>query len=325
MKLRFNMATFILFIAITVVSLPVVCSAEWPTKKLSIVVPFGTGGTTDRIIRLMAPYLEKEIGVPVVVVNRPGGGGMVGTKAYAANDPSDGSVILYTLQPYLSGLVFKGAIKIDDFDYFGMNYNSPQGIWVNKDSRFTDAETLFKAIQKDPKKVKMTYIPNSWSLPASELLGDRLGAKSKTIPYNSGGKERMAIVAGDCDFATTEVFGTLASAAEELKPLAIFADNRIDAIKETPTINEVMKGMGLKDMPNLSNTRFFLAKTEFRKTYPDRWKMLLEALEKANTNPEFLAKTKKQNLTIVWMDEAASAKSVREAHEAAIPYSDLLK
>jgi tripartite-type tricarboxylate transporter receptor subunit TctC len=65
---------------------------EWPTTHLNVGVPFSPGGNTDRIVRAVVPFLEKEPGLPVVMVNRKGGGGgLVGTKAHIKNDPADGS------------------------------------------------------------------------------------------------------------------------------------------------------------------------------------------------------------------------------------------
>ncbi len=112
----------ILSISVLVLIMPNSALSKWPTKRLVIVVPFGPGGTTDRIARAMAPFLQKEIGVPVILTNRPGGGGIIGTKTHIKNDPTDGSFIMYSLQPYLSGAVVKGAFKIDNFDYIGVNY-----------------------------------------------------------------------------------------------------------------------------------------------------------------------------------------------------------
>ena len=156
---------------------------QWPTKQLNIVVPYGPGGTTDRVMRSFAPFLEKELGVPVIVVNRPGGGATIGTKAHILNDPDDGSFVVYTIQPYLSGAIFKKALKLEEVDFFGLNYSSPQGLFVNAKSKFTSARELFDAIQAAPGKTTMSVIPNSWSRVGNALLENRLGARSKAIPY----------------------------------------------------------------------------------------------------------------------------------------------
>jgi tripartite-type tricarboxylate transporter receptor subunit TctC len=299
---------------------------EWPTKQLNIVVPYGAGGTTDRVIRALGPFLEKELGVPMVLVNRPGGGGLVGAKAHLVNDPADGSFIVYNLQPYLSGAVIKGAFRLEDFDYFGLNYYSPQGLWVNaKTGKFKTAEGLFKAIQAQPGKIKMSVVPNSWSRPAAALMAERLGAAVKEIPYEDGGKQRMAVIKEEVDFTVTEIHGTLAAAAEDMACLAVFAKKPIPEVPNAPLINDKMKAMGKEPLPAISNSRFFHVKSEFRKQYPDRFEQLDQALEKAFKNPEFVDMMKKQKLDIYWMSPAETKTEIYESNEVAKKFAAFWK
>lgn len=295
--------------------------AEWPTKQLNIVVPYGPGGTTDRIARAMGPFLEKELGVPVVLINRKGGGAVVGTKAHLLNDPADGSFIVYTIEPYLSGAVFKGALKLDDFDYFGLNYFSPQGLWVNAKSKYKTAQELFADIKAKPGKITMSVIPNSWSRVAASLIKDRLGAGVKGIPYQGGGKQRMAVIKNDVMCTVTEVYGTLAAAAEDMRCLAVFGNKRLPELPDTPTFNELMKEMGLKSIPPLSNFRFFMVKKAFKAKYPDRFKALAEALGKAAKNPEYIKMMATQKLKVSWEGPAETKAAVYESNQTLQPFA----
>jgi putative tricarboxylic transport membrane protein len=289
---------------------------KYPVDKLTIVVPFSTGGTTDRIARAMAPAISRQLGVPVMIINRKGGGSIVGIKAHLKNDPADGSVIAYQIEPYLSGAIVKGAWKLDDFDYLGVNYWSPQSIWVRKDSKYKTLEQLLEAIKADPKKIKHSYLPNSWGLPILALLKERIGAEPKAIPYQGGGPQRMAVISGDVDFAVTELFGTRAAAAADLKPLCIFDTTRAtSAYPEVPTVNEVMKKMGLSPMPVVSNFRFYLVKKGFKQKYPDRWNALVKALEKASADPEFKDILSKQKLEVTWKGPEECQKAVEESNQ----------
>jgi putative tricarboxylic transport membrane protein len=299
---------------------------KWPTKQLNIIVPYGAGGTTDRVVRALAPFLEKELGVPVVTVNRAGGGGLVGTKTHLVSDPADGSFIVYTIQPYLSGAIIKGGFNLEDFDYFGLNYYSPQGLWVNaKTGKFKTADELFKAIQSQPSKIKMSIIPNSWSRPSAALLAERFGAGVREIPYQGGGQQRMAVIKDEVDFTVTEVHGTLAAAAEDMACLAVFAKDPVPEVPDVPLINSVMKQAGKEPLPPLSNSRFFLVKTEFRKTYPERFDMLNAAIEKAFQNPEFVSMMKKQKLEISWMTPDETRAEVYAADDVAQKFSEFWK
>lgn len=312
-------------LGLAMVMVPVAGECKWPTKQLNIVVPFGAGGTTDRVARAMGPFLAKELGVPVVLVNRKGGGGIVGTKAHLKNDPSDGSFIVYTLQPYLSGAVVKGAFKIDDLNYLGLNYFSPQGLFVNAKSKYTSAEQLFKDMKSNPNKITMSVIPNSWSRVGNALIKKQLGSAAKEIPYQGGGKQRMAVVKQDVVSTISEVYGTLASASEDLRCLAVFADKRLEDVPDVPTVNEVMQEMALEPLPSLSNFRFFMVKKSFKQEFPDRWEMLVEALSKAAQNPEYQEMMAKQKLKVVWSGPADTEKTVYDADAVLQQFSSFWK
>lgn len=299
--------------------------AKWPTKQVNLVVPYDTGGTTDRVVRALAPFLQKELGVPVVVENRAGGGGLVGTKAHLQNDPADGSYIVYTLEPYLSAQVLKGAYKIDDFDYICVNYWSPQAIWVKSDSTYKTVQDLLKAIKDKPNKIKNAIIPNSWSKAVSSMLAERTGSKIKDIPYTGGGPQRMAVVSGEVDFTITEVFGTLAGAGDDMKMLCVFDKQRLPQFANVPTINEVVKEMGYSEFPALSNFRFFFVKKGFKEKYPDRWEMLVAALEKSFNNPELKEISSKQQLDLVWKGPDFAKNAVLESSQTIIKYKDDFK
>ena len=296
---------------------------KYPVDKLTIVVPFSTGGTTDRIARALAPALSEKLGVPVTIENRSGGGSIVGGKAHLKNDPTDGSFIVYQIQPYLSSAVIKGMWKLDDWDYIGINYWSPQSIWVRKDSKYTSLEQLLEDVKEKGGRVKHAYIPNSWGLPIVSLLKERIGAEAKGIPYQGGGPQRMALVAGDVDFIVSELYGTRAGAEADLKPLCIFDTKRLAEYPDVPTANEVMQKMGLESLPVVSNFRFFKVKKGFKQNHPDRWNDLVQAMEKASLDPRFKEILEKQKLESTWMGPEACRKAVEESDQFCQKFKEL--
>lgn len=299
--------------------------AEYPVKKLNIVVPFGAGGTTDRVSRAMARFLQEELGVPVVVVNRSGGAGLVGTKAHLQSDPDDGSFIAYTLQPYLSGQIVKGAYTINDFDYIGVNYSWPQAIWVKTGSQFKSLKDLLEAIKREPNKIKSAFLANAWSAVVNGLLEERLGSKIKGIPYDGGGSQRIAVISGDVDFSVSDLYGTIAAAAADMSMLAVFEKKRLSQYPDVPTISEVMKEMGYERMPILSNFRFYFVKKGFKQKYPKRWEMLVSALERTCKNPELLDMMSKQKLKLQWKGPEEATAAIVESHEAAMKFKEFWK
>lgn len=323
---KINFTLNLIFIwAFALFLFPMMGFCEYPVDKLTIVVPYPTGGTTDRMARAFAPSLSKQLGVPVTIANREGGGSIVGIKAHLKNDPVDGSFIVYQIQPYLSGGVIRGAWKLEDFDYIGIDYWSPQSIWVRKDSKFKTLEELLQAIKTDPKKIKHGYLPNSWGLPVISLLKERIGAEPKGIPYQGGGPQRMALIAGDIDFAVTELYGTRAAAEPDLRPLCIFDRARVAAYPDVPTINEVMKKLGLKEMPILSNFRFYMVKKGFKQKHPDRWQALIKAMEKASADPVYKDILSKQKLEAIWKGPEECEKTIIEDDKFCQQFKEFFK
>jgi tripartite-type tricarboxylate transporter receptor subunit TctC len=321
---KITLGAFLVLVAGGII-FPTLGHSKYPVDKLTIVVPYPTGGTTDRLARVIAPFLSKQLAVPVTIANREGGGSIVGIKAHLKNDPADGSHIVYQIEPYLSGGILKGAWKIEDFDYLGVDYWSPQSIWVKKESKYNSLEQLLQDIKTYGPKIKHGYLPNSWGLPVVALLKERIGAEAKGIPYQGGGPQRMALLAGDIDFIVSELFGTRASAEADLRPICIFEKARMAIYPEVPTINEVMQKMSLKPMPIVSNFRFYLVKKGFKQKYPDRWDMLVKALEKASADPDYKTILSKQKLEATWKGPADCEKAVAESYQYCEKFKEFFK
>ena len=294
-------------------------------SELKIVVPASPGGTTDRIARGMTPPMSEVLGIPVVIVNRKGGGGLVAAKTHLKQDPADGSYILYVVQPYLSGMVFKGAMTIDDFDYLGANYWSPQALWVRNDSKFKSIKELLTAIKSDPKKVRQAFIPNSWSQVGSALISERLGNEPKNIPYNGGGKQRLALISGDVDFGISEFYGTRAGAGDKLRPLCVITSSRLPNFPNVPTLNETLQKMGLEPIPDMANFRFFIVKKGFKEKYPERWNMIVKALKAACKDTKFQDMMTKQKLQVTWKGPDDCRSEVIETHEVLKQFAEFWK
>jgi tripartite-type tricarboxylate transporter receptor subunit TctC len=87
-------------LALSPLACPAYAQAPWPSRPIRIIIPFGTGGGTDITTRLLAPKMAEILGQPVVLENRPGAGGVVGTD-YVAKQPANGDVfVLSTLSPH---------------------------------------------------------------------------------------------------------------------------------------------------------------------------------------------------------------------------------
>jgi tripartite-type tricarboxylate transporter receptor subunit TctC len=135
----------------------------------------------------------------------------------------------------------------------------------------------------------------------------------------------MAVIKHDVVCTITEVYGTLASAAEDMKCLAVFAEKRLSDLPDVPTVNEVLEKMDLEPISPLSNFRFYMVKKSMKEQYPKRWEMLTEALKKANLNPEYQKRMKQQKLKIIWIGPKETTEQIHEADQVLQKFSQFWK
>ena len=219
-----------------------VAQADWPERPVTLIVPYGAGGGTDATGRIIANMLEKEYGKPFNVVNRTGGGGVVGHTAIA-NSEADG----YTLGLATSSLTtfeWFGSSKVTyrDFTPIAMYNVDPTTILVKSDSPFGSITDVLAAIKANPGKHSMaTPVGAGHHLSFSALL-DASGIDPnsiKVVPVKGGAMILQELAAGGVDIGPS----TLPEAkslmdAGKLRPLVVLAPERSDSNPDVPTVME---------------------------------------------------------------------------------------
>lgn len=287
----------------------------WPDQEITIVVPYGAGGGTDMSIRFVQPTLQDILGVPIVVDNIPGGGSLIGTEEYMLNYPDDGSALLGQIQPYVSTVALRGThFKVDDVIYLMNIYGSPQALYVRKESKIINMEDLVDVLKAE----NPTYgtIPASFSDIAPPLLAEVVGGSTRTVPYDSGADIRAAVLGGHVDFAAQTLHATAASLGDDVRFLALFADERDEHYPEIPTVNEELIRLGYEgNIPELSNIYFLAVKRNVMENHPDRFEILVNAVKKAIEDPELAKRMEKAGMHPVLMGPDEVKKAVYDLHE----------
>lgn len=219
-------------------------TAEWPERPVTIIVPWSAGGGTDATARAVAAELEERLGQPFNVVNRTGGGGLVGhiTIANAANDGYTLGVITIETTMYEAQGI-PGAAP-ENFTLIGRFNADPIGINVAADTPYDSANDLVEAVKSNPGDIKASGA-NRGGLSHLAWAGllNKLDMDPEASPWvaSDGSAPAMQqLAAGAIDVVSTSPAEARALVeAGEARTLALLSGERSDAYPDLPTTNEI--------------------------------------------------------------------------------------
>lgn len=268
-------------------------AADWPGRTITLVVPFGAGGSADRVARNLVPFLEKELGTSIVVENKPGASGQVGTMQMLAR-PADGNTILLNAQPYFSAsIVLQGApYKLEDLEALNVHNVGNISATVRTAAPWATLKDLDAAIKENPGKISIGTVRGGGSHLLTLLLADRLGWDVKIVTYDSGAPVRTALLGGQIDVSMN---GAVSDAAmkPEVRSLGVSTSQKISAFPDAPYFNDALAEQGIT-LPETGDIRFLAVKAGTKEQYPERFEKLLSAYEAVLKNPEYVAILEKQ-------------------------------
>jgi tripartite-type tricarboxylate transporter receptor subunit TctC len=222
-------------------------AAAWPTRPVTFIVPYPPGGGTDVIARIVQDPLTKLLGQPVIIENRGGAGGSLGT-AVAAR-ATDGHTLLFTLSSHTINPVIYKKLPFDtekDFRPVSMVASLPQLFAVNPSTPYQSFEELMKYVKANPGRIDFASVGvGSPSHKAGELLKMRMSAYMVHIPYRGGGPAVAATMAGDVPLLIVSIPAAMSQVrAGRLRPLAVSTAQRTPILPDVPTVAEAT---GIKD------------------------------------------------------------------------------
>jgi len=214
---------------------------EYPKKSITMIVPYGAGGTTDLTGRQLAIQMEKFLGQSITVQNQGGASGAVGAKTVLDANP-DGYTILFTAESLGTQRVMGlSEMSYADFSPIMVTVNDPKVIVVGKNSKYKTIQDLIDDMKARPGKVKMSYTGPGGSGHVQSLIYNKLGLDAALTAYPGGSDCIVAVLGGQVDF-TNSNFSTVTSYIEsgDLKLLAISAVDRLEKYPDVPTLAEVI-------------------------------------------------------------------------------------
>ena len=218
-------------------------SPLWPTKPVTIVVPFVAGGGTDLGARLMAQKLSTRWGQPVVVDNKGGAGGVVGADAVARAKPDGYTLLvgnvgtqsinpaLYKKLPYDPDKAFAPVSLIAELPFF---------LLTSPNLPANNVAELVALAKKDPGKISFASSGNGGSPHLSgESFQTLSGTKLMHVPYKGGGAAMTDLMAGHVDILFASVLESVGHVKSgKLKALAVTTTTRSSTMPEVPTVAE---------------------------------------------------------------------------------------
>jgi tripartite-type tricarboxylate transporter receptor subunit TctC len=283
----------------------------YPTRPVEFIIPFAPGGPTDTAIRLIQPVLAANLGQPVVLINKAGGGGAIGMDGVAKAKP-DGYTLAATVRSTLTILPATQPdvpYKISDFAAIGTYAIDSQVITVKSGAPWKTLEELVDHVKKNPGK--LTYGSagqGTNSFFTMELLKLAYGLDVAHVPFGGSGPVKNAVLGGHVQVGATALSPVLSVIRSgDLIALVTSATRRNPAIPSVPTLTD--KGQG--DI-SLSTWAELWAPAKTPKPIMDR---LVQALDKTMKDPAVVAAIEKAGLQVEYNDPAATLKLVERENE----------
>lgn len=232
---------------------PAMAAAEYPDRPIRLVVPYAVGGTTDIIARVVGNKLGERLGQSVIIENRPGAGGNIGS-AYAAKQPADGYTLVmavessHAVNPNVHARSSYDPVK--DFAPISNLADVPNVLVVNPTLPARDLASFLQLLKANPDKYAFGSSGNGGlSHMNGELFLKTTGTRMLHVPYKGLGPALNDLVAGQVQV----VFDNIPSSypliqGERLRPLAVAARQRLKVLPDVPTYAEA----GLPAMNNPS-------------------------------------------------------------------------
>jgi tripartite-type tricarboxylate transporter receptor subunit TctC len=220
---------------------PPAFAQDYPSRPIRFIVPYPPGGGTDIIARIVQPRLTEALGQPIVIENRGGAGGAVGTELAAKSVP-DGYTFLFTLSSHtINPLLYKLPYDVErDFVGVTMVVSVPQLIAANPSAPATTLRDMVAAARKDPGRYPYGSVGTGTPAHiAGELLKLKTGIHLVHVPYKGGGPAVVDAISGQIPFVIVSAPAALGQVrAGKLRPLAVTTLKRTAAAPDVPTVAE---------------------------------------------------------------------------------------
>lgn len=213
----------------------------FPSKPVTLVVPWPPGGGSDTLMRLLAPYASKTLGQPIVVVNKPGAGGQTGLREVATSPP-DGYMISFIATGFLSQQYNNpNANTIDDYTYLAFVGTDAAALTANAATGWKTLADFVAAAKAKPNSIRNgNDQPGGTSFLGIAMMEKALGVKVVRVPYAGDAPNVQALLSGEVQTSSAALTNMIDHHnSGKVRILAVSGDARDSKVPNVPTFKEL--------------------------------------------------------------------------------------
>ncbi len=214
--------------------------AKYPSKPIQVVVPAGAGGDTDGNSRILAKYLEKELGTSVVVVNVGGAGGTLGSRKVKDSAPDGYTVLFFHPSMLLNKLMGMVDYTARDFENAGLAVLDQTNVFVaNAEAPFNNMKDVQKILQENPRSLKFATEAGAFTHLQVLAYSDAADVELNIVDIGGAAKKTAALLGNQIDIIGTQ-YGLIKDyvAKGQFKALGVLSEERNPSFPDVPTFME---------------------------------------------------------------------------------------
>ncbi|MFD7443654.1 Bug family tripartite tricarboxylate transporter substrate binding protein [Streptomyces sp. NPDC059909] len=300
-------------------------------ETIELIVPFAPGGGYDSYARMLAPELAKELHATVIVVNKPGAGGVLATNELSKAEPDGTTLALFNMPGHI-GSALAGApgvqYDVNSFSYIGRLSSEPDVVLTSKKGKYDTWKDVMQEKGPEPTRFAATG-PGSNEYMDGVVLHSLLGLKSKVITgYSTSNEAYLGVMSGVVDLHSRS-YGSQESALKsgDAVPLLTIGSNKgLDLLADAPVLADVVppqKEALARAHTELVESGRAIAGPPGMK--PEQLELIRKAFEKVVTDPGYVAAAEEARRPISFASGEDVAENVEELMNSPQDYVDLLE
>lgn len=216
-------------------------AADWPKRPINLVVPYKAGGGTDAYARAISAAAEGILEVPVVVVNKPGSGGLNGANSVVGARPDGYTMMMTSGGSFLLSTMTRDTDidALESFEFVGQVGQLQTSLMVPQSSPFQSVQDVIDAAKADPGSLRWAHSGRGGFHHVGGLgfLASN-GIEAQDVPFKGGGPTRAALIGEQADFGFLGV-QQVAGFEDQLRALAVNSQERDSVMKDVPAFGEL--------------------------------------------------------------------------------------